>query len=89
MNLNTRRKIGLPLMLISVLTAALLLALAVFGEGYRALGIVLLPVGLWFNLRHQPAQREIRPAIRVLGWIFIGLAVVAAIASVIAITSHR
>jgi hypothetical protein len=75
--------------LVSVVSAALLLALALFGGGYRALGILFLPVGLWFNLRHEPEQRETRPAIRVLGWIFVGVATVAVVASVITIAAPR
>jgi len=75
--------------LVSVVSAALLLALAIFGGGYRALGTLFLPVGLWFSLRHEPEQREIRPAIRVLGWIFVGMATVAVVVSVVAIASHR
>ncbi|PYK62388.1 MAG: hypothetical protein DME21_06580 [Verrucomicrobia bacterium] len=74
---------------VSVVSAALLLALAIFGGGYRSLGILFLPVGLWFSLRRQPEQREIRPAIRVLGWMFVGVAAVAIVASVIAIASAR
>ena len=75
--------------LVSVVSAALLLALAIFGGGYRALGTLFLPVGLWFSLRREPEQREIRPAIRVLGWIFVGVAALAIVASVIAITAGR
>lgn len=75
--------------LVGVVSSALLLALAIFGGGYRVLGIFLLPVGLWFNLRREPEQTEIRPAIRVLGWIFVGVAAVAIVASVIAISSGR
>ena len=74
---------------VSVVAAALLLALAIFGGGYRSLGTLFLPIGLWFSLRREPEQREIRPAIRVLGWIFVGVAVVAIVASVIAITAGR
>jgi hypothetical protein len=75
--------------LVSVVSAALLLALAMFGGSYRALGVLFLPVGLWFSLRHEPEQREVRPAIRVLGWIFIGVAAAAIVASVIAISAGR
>ena len=75
--------------LVSVVSAALLLALAIFGGGYRAIGILFLPVGLWFSLRHEPEQREIRPVIRVLGWIFICVATVAVVASVVTIASHK
>ena len=74
---------------VSVVSAALLLALAIFGGGYRSLGTLFLPVGLWFSLRREPEQREIRPAIRVLGWMFVGVAAVAIVASVIAIASAR
>ncbi len=75
--------------LVSVVSAALLLALAIFGGSYRALGVLFLPLGLWFSLRREPEQAEIRPAIRVLGWIFIGVAAAAIVASVIAISAGR
>ena len=67
--------------------AALLIALAVFGGSYRAGGILLLPLGLWLSLKREPEQKQIRPAIRVLGWVFVGLAIVALVASLIAITT--
>ncbi|MDB6030295.1 MAG: hypothetical protein JWM16_633 [Verrucomicrobiales bacterium] len=54
--------------LVSVVSAALLLGLAIFGGGYRSLGVILLPLGLWFSLRPEPEQIRVRPAIRVLGW---------------------
>jgi hypothetical protein len=75
--------------LVSVVSAALLLALAIFGGGYRALGALFLPVGLWFSLKHEPEQRGIHSAIRVLGWICVGVAIVAVVASVFSIASHR
>jgi hypothetical protein len=77
--------------LVSVVSAALLLALAMFGSSYRALGLLFLPVGLWFSLKREPEQVEIRPAIRMLGWVLVGLAAVAIVASAIAIAiaSHR
>ena len=73
----------------SVVSAALLIALAIFGGGYRAVGVLFLPLGLWLSLRREPEQREIRPAIRALGWIFIAIAIGAVIGSVIAITASR
>ena len=75
--------------LVSVVAIALLLTLAIFGGGYRALGTLLAPVGLWLSLKREPEQREIRPAIRVLGWIFVAVAVVAIVRAVIAITTGR
>ena len=75
-------------LLIVVLTVLLLL-LAKFGGGYRSLGTLFLPLGLWFSLKREPEQAEIRPAIRVLGWIFVCVAAIAIVASVIAITAGR
>ena len=75
--------------LVSVVSAALLFALAIFGEGYRALGTLFLPVGLCFSLRREPEQAEIRPAVRVFGWIFIGVAAFAIVASVIAVSAGK
>ncbi|MCU1295038.1 MAG: hypothetical protein JWP08_3888, partial [Bryobacterales bacterium] len=37
----------------------------------------------------EPEQRDIRPTVRVLGWVLVGLAAVATVVSVIAIASHR
>jgi hypothetical protein len=75
--------------LVSIVSAALLLALAIFGGGYRALGILFLPLGFWFSLRHEPEQKQVRQAIRVLGWIFVCVAAVAVIASVVTILAGR
>jgi hypothetical protein len=63
--------------------------LALFGGGYRALGILFLPVGLWISLRREPEQMKVRPAIQVLGWIFVGVAAIAIVAAVIAIAAGR
>jgi hypothetical protein len=73
----------------SLVLAALLTALAIFGGGYRAVGVLFLPLGLWLSLGREPEQRQIRPAIRVLGWLFVGFAVVALVGSLIAITAGR
>lgn len=75
--------------LLSVVSAALLLALALFGGGYRAFGTLFLPVGFWISLRREPEQMKVRPAIQVLGWIFVGVAAVAIVAAVIAIAAGR
>lgn len=75
--------------LVGVVSAALLLALAIFGGGYRSLGTLFLPLGLWLSLRHEPEQREVRPAIRVLGWLFVIVAAAAIVVSVIAIAVGR
>lgn len=75
--------------LVSLVLAALFLALAVFGGGYRSLGTLFGPVGLWLGLRHEPEQKEVRPAIRLLGWLFVGVAIAAIVASVIGITAAR
>ncbi len=75
--------------LVSVASAALLIALAIFGGGYRTLGTLFLPLGLWFSVRREPEQMQIRPAIRVLGWILIGMAAAAIVASVIAIGTGK
>ena len=69
--------------------AVLLAALVIFGGRYRAIGILFLPLGLWLSLRREPEQTQIRPGIKVLGWVFVGLAIVALIASVVAITAGR
>jgi hypothetical protein len=75
--------------LVSVVSAALLLDLAIFGGSYRALGVLFLLVGLWLRFKREPEQMEIRPAVRVIGWIFVCLAAVAIVASALAIASHK
>ena len=75
--------------LLSIVSAALLIALAIFSGGYRAFGIVFLPIGFWFSLRHEPEQKQVPPAIRVLGWIFVCVAALAFIASVVTILAGR
>lgn len=73
----------------SLVLAALLTALIIFDGRYRTVGVLLLPLGLWLSLRREPEQMQIRPVIRVLGWVFVGLAMVAIVTSVIAITAGR
>lgn len=75
--------------LASIIAAALVLALMILGGGYRALGLLLLPVGLWLGLKREPEQAEIRPATRLLGWLFVGLAALAVIAAALAIGASR
>jgi len=74
---------------VSVISAALLFTLMVLGGGYRALGMLFLPVGFWLSLRHEPEQRQVRPAIKVLGWIFVCVAAFALIASVLVILAGK
>jgi len=69
----------------SLFLPVLLIALTSFGGAYRAVGILFLPVCFWLSLRNEPEQRQIRPWIRVLGWVFVSVAAVAVVASVIAI----
>jgi hypothetical protein len=75
--------------LVSIISAALLITLAIFGGGYRAFGILFLPLGVWVGLRHEPEQKQVRPAIRALGWIFVCIAVLAVIGAVISILAGR
>ena len=74
---------------VSAVLVVLLLGLARFGEGYNSLGIVFSPLILWLNLKREPEQREIRPAIRMLGWIFVSLATAAMVWVGIAIAFGR
>ena len=74
---------------VSLVLTALLIALLIFGGAYRAIGVLFLPLGLWLSLRREPEQRQVRPTIKVLGWIFVGLAIVALVASVITIAAGR
>lgn len=75
--------------LVSIVSATLLIALAIFGGGYRAFGVIFLPVGFWFGLRHEPEQKQVRPAIRALGWVFVCVAAAAVIGAVISILGGR
>jgi hypothetical protein len=54
---------------VSIVLVAVLIALVIFGGGYRAVGALFLLLGLWLSLRREPEQMRIRPAIRVLGWL--------------------
>ena len=73
----------------SLVLIAVLIALARFGAGYRAVGVLFGPLGLWLTLKREPKEGKIRPGIKVLGWLFVGFAVVALVGSVIAITAGR
>ena len=76
--------------LVILVVLALLLALVIFGGGYYpALGALLGPVGFWFRLRREPEQARIRPGIRLLGWIFVAVAVVAIVGAVIEFSTGR
>ena len=75
--------------LVSAATVLLLLALVIFGDGYRAVGTLFIPVGLWFSLKHEPDQTNVRPAIRVVGWIFLAVGIIAIAGAVLAIITGR
>ena len=75
--------------LISLAIVALMVGILIFGRGYRAFGVFFIPFGLWLNLKREPEQMQMRPAIRVLGWIFVAAAVVALVAVAFAIASGR
>jgi hypothetical protein len=80
---------GKQWILVSVISAALLFTLMFLGGGYRALGILFLPIGFWLSLRREPEQKEIRPAIRALGWILVCVALFALVASVLFVLAGR
>ena len=75
--------------LISWAIVAVMVGILIFGRGFRAFGIFFIPLGLWLNLKREPEQMQVRPAIRVLGWIFVAAAFVALVAVGIAIASGR
>src|SRR5258706_158794 len=66
-------------LLLSIAVVAALTALAFLGTSYRTVWILLLPAGLWLNLKREPGQKHLRPVIRVIGWIFIGVACTVAV----------
>lgn len=74
---------------LSVVTVAVLLLVALLGGRYRAFSAVLLPLCLWLSLRYEPDQKQVRPSIRLLGWIFVSVAVVAVIGSIITVLLGR
>lgn len=74
---------------LSLALTAIITMLAIFAGYYRAVGVLLLPLGLWLNLRREPDQMQIRPAIRLIGFVFVTLAFVTIIATVITITASR
>lgn len=67
----------------------LLSVLAIFGGRYRVFGVLFAPLGFWLSLRREPEQRQIRPAIRVLGWLLVAFAFVALVGSLTAIIAGR
>ena len=69
--------------------AVLFAALFAFGGHYRGRPILFLPLGLWLSLRREPEQKQIRPWIAALGWVFVGLSVLALIAVVIAVAAGQ
>jgi hypothetical protein len=75
--------------LLSTVSVGLAVALAIFGGRYRALCALVLPLCFWLSLRHEPEQKQVRPAIRVLGWIFVCIATFAVIGAVISLLAGR
>jgi len=75
--------------LASLVLAVLLAALFAFGGSYRAVLVLFLPFGFWLSVRREPEQMQVRPWIRVLGWVFVGFAVAAFIWAVIALAGRR
>jgi len=75
--------------LLSIASVGLAVALAIFGGRYRALCVLVLPLCFWLSLRHEAEQKQVRPAIRVLGWVFVSIAVLAVIGAVISILAGR
>jgi hypothetical protein len=69
--------------------AVILAALFAFGGHYRAVPVLFLPLGLWLSLRREPEEKQVRPWIAVLGWVFVGFSVVALIAAVVAIAAGK
>ncbi len=67
--------------------AILFAALFAFGGHYRAVLVLFAPLGLWLSLRREPEQKQIRPWIAVLGWVFVGFSILALIAAVIAVAA--
>jgi hypothetical protein len=71
----------------SQLLCMLLIALPTFSGDYRGAGILLFPVCLWLSLRNEPEQRQMRPWIRVLGWVVASVAAVGIVAAFICIAT--
>lgn len=74
---------------LSIVTVALLILVAILGGVYRLCYLVFFPLCLWLSLRHEPDQKQVRPAIRALGWIFVCVAAAAAIGAVISLLAGR
>lgn len=74
---------------LSIVTVALLILVAILGGVYRLCYVVLFPLCLWLSLRHEPEQKQVRPAIRALGWVFVCVAAAPAIGAVISILGGR
>jgi hypothetical protein len=75
-----------------VISTVLFITLMILGGDYhplRSLGMLMCPVGLWINLRRDPAQRQIRPAIRVLGWILFCVCAVTFVTSILVLVMSR
>ena len=79
--------------LINTMIMASLFALIFLGGTYMAIGKTLAMLSFSFNfwlcLKHEPDQKQIRPAIKVLGWIFVIVAILASIASLISIFAGK
>ena len=74
--------------MLSVVTAALILALAIFGGTYRAVGGVVLLFG-FMSLKHRSEERKVSPIFHVIGWIIVAVVALATIGSIFAIAGGR
>ena len=74
---------------VSIVTVALLILVVMLGGVYRLFYVVLFPLCLWLGLRREPDQKQVRPAIRVLGWILICIATLAVIGAFISLLVGR
>jgi Mn2+/Fe2+ NRAMP family transporter len=66
-----------------------LVALALLGQYALAISTLSLFVVLGHSLMREPEQLRVRPALQVLGWVLVGLALFAVVASVIVISTER
>ncbi len=69
--------------------ALVIATLFLLGGHYSAVLVLFLPLGFWLSLKQEPSQANVRPWIKVLGWLLVGFSLLAIIASAIAFATGK
>jgi NADH:ubiquinone oxidoreductase subunit 6 (subunit J) len=69
--------------------ACFLVILALLEQYLLAVWMLSLVLVIGHRLKREPVQRRVRPSLQVLGWLLVGIAIFAMVASWVAISAVR